>query len=417
MTRKANSTIQWDTLWYNAQLATMTDGERPFGLHENAAIALTGGRIVWIGKTSEIPPAAFESCPSKHDCEGQLVTPGLIDCHTHLIYAGHRADEFEQRLHGASYEEIAKRGGGIVSTVSATRAATMEELIRQASPRLQGLLDEGVTTIEIKSGYGLNVADELKMLRAARALGEIFPVDVVTTFLGAHTVPPEFAGRDDAYIDLVCDEILPAVIAENLADAVDAFCEGIAFSPEQVARVFDAAKAYQLPIKLHAEQLSDLKGAVMAANRQALSVDHIEYLAAEDVPVLAKNGTVAVLLPGAFYCLNETQLPPVAALRDHKVSIAIASDSNPGSSPVGSLILMLNMACQFFKLTPEESLAGVTRNAALALGIHSEVGTLEVGKQGNMVLWDAVEPAQLSYRIGGNPCLRVLYQGKTTIHR
>ncbi len=417
MTIETDMTTRWDALWYNAQLATMSDGKTPFGLQDNAAIGVAGKHIVWIGKTSEIPQAALDSCPSVLDCNGQLVTPGLIDCHTHLVYGGHRAREFELRLNGASYEEIAKSGGGIVSTVAATRAATMDELIAQASPRLQGLLVEGVTTVEIKSGYGLNVADEIKMLRVARTLGATFSVDVVTSFLGAHTVPTEYAGRDDAYIDLVCAEILPAVVAENLADAVDAFCEGIAFTPEQVSRVFDVAKRFQLPIKLHAEQLSDLKGAVMAAKRQALSVDHIEYLAAEDVPVLAQHGTVAVLLPGAFYCLKETQLPPVAALRDHKVPIAIASDSNPGSSPVGSLVLMLNMACRFFSLTPEEALAGVTRNAARALGIDAEVGTLEVGKQANMVLWDACEPAELSYRIGGNPCSRVMYKGTISIAR
>ena len=417
MTRESNNTRRWDAVWYNAQLAIMTDGDTPFGLQNNAAIGVADGHIVWIGKTGEIPQAALKSCPSKLDCEGRLVTPGLIDCHTHLVYAGHRAREFEQRLNGASYEEIAKSGGGIVSTVSATRAATTDELIAQTSPRLQGLLAEGVTTVEIKSGYGLNVADEIKMLRVARTLGEAFSVDVVTSFLGAHTVPAEFAGRDDAYIDFVCNEILPAVVAENLADAVDAFCEGIAFTPEQVSRVFDAAKKFQLPLKLHAEQLSDLKGAVMAAKRQALSVDHIEYLAAEDVAVLAQHGTVAVLLPGAFYCLKETQLPPVTALREHGVPIAIASDSNPGSSPVGSLLLMLNMACRFFSLTPEEALAGVTRNAARALGIDAEVGTLEVGKQANMVLWDAFDPAELSYRIGGNPCSRVMYKGSISIAR
>ncbi len=417
MTKEADTATTWDALWYNAQLATMSDVDTPFGLQGDAAVAVANGRIIWIGKTGEISPAAFASCPSKLDCKGQLVTPGLIDCHTHLVYGGHRAREFEQRLNGASYEEIARSGGGIVSTVSATRSATSDELMRQATPRLQGLIAEGVTTVEIKSGYGLNTVDEIKMLRVARTLGKNYSVDVITSFLGAHTVPTEFAGRDDAYIDLVCEEMLPAVVAENLADAVDAFCEGIAFSPEQVARVFDAAKAHQLPIKLHAEQLSDLKGAVMAAKRQALSVDHIEYLAAEDVPVLAEHGTVAVLLPGAFYCLKETQLPPISALREHGVPIAIASDSNPGSSPVGSLLLMLNMACRFFGLTPEEALAGVTRNAARALGIDAEVGSVEIGKRADMVLWDAFEPAELSYRIGGNPCSRVMYKGAISVAR
>lgn len=315
------------------------------------------------------------------------------------------------RLNGASYEEIARAGGGIVSTVSATRNASADELYDQALTRLQGLMNEGVTTVEIKSGYGLNREDELKMLRVARQLGDNNPVTVVTSFLGAHTTPIEFKGNDDGYIDLVCNEVLPAVIAEGLADAVDAFCEGIAFTPEQVARVFDAAAANKLPIKLHAEQLSDLKGAVMAAQRGALSVDHIEYLAESDVPALAENDTVAVLLPGAFYTLHETQLPPIAVLRQHGVPIAIASDSNPGSSPVASLVLMLNMACTLFRLTPEESLAGVTRHAAQALGLGDRLGTLEVGKQADMVLWKANEPAELSYRVGGNPCQQVMVAG------
>jgi imidazolonepropionase len=346
----------------------MVDGDIAFGLIENAAIGISEGNIVWLGRVDAIPGDAFEACPEKFDCEGQLVTPGFIDCHTHLIYAGNRAKEFELRLKGTSYQDIAREGGGIVSTVLATRNATADELYQQALPRLQGILGEGVTTIEIKSGYGLSVEDELKMLRVARRLGATLPAKVVTSFLGAHALPPEYAGREEAYIDLVCEQILPAVAKDNLADAVDAFCEGIAFTPRQVNRVFKAAQELDLPIKLHAEQLSDLKGAVLAAKLGALSVDHLEFLNEEDVPIIAEHRTVAVLLPGAFYFLRETQLPPVDALRSHNVPIAIASDSNPGSSPVGSLLLMLNMACTLFNLTPGKRCRAlpVTRHKPLA---------------------------------------------------
>ncbi|MEM7195918.1 MAG: imidazolonepropionase [Pseudomonadota bacterium] len=386
------------------------DGE-PFGLIEDAAIAVTGRTIAWVGKTADLPAEGLAECSNRYDCGGRLVTPGLIDCHTHIVYGGHRAREFEQRLHGASYEEISNAGGGIVSTVRDTRSASFDRLYAQSLPRLQTMMDEGVTTIEIKSGYGLTVDDEIKMLKVAKALHASNPVEITTTFLGAHSIPPEFSGNSDGYIDLVCDEMIPAVAEQKLADAVDAFCETIAFSPQQVARVFDAAADYNLPIKLHAEQLSDLKGAVMAARRGALSVDHIEYLHADDVAVVAENGTAAVLLPGAYYCLRETQLPPIDALRKHRVPIAVASDSNPGSSPVGSLLLMLNMACTLFRLTPEEALAGVTRNAALALGMDQETGTVEVGKDADLVAWNVGEPAELSYRIGSNPSEKVLYKG------
>ena len=402
----------WDTLWHNAQVATMREADtNAFGLIEDAAVAVRDSHIAWVGREEEIPGDARQACQSTLDCNGQLVTPGLIDCHTHLVYGGNRAKEFGMRLNGASYEEIARAGGGIVSTVKATRAASYQSLLDQSLSRLLELLNEGVTTVEIKSGYGLNVEDEVKMLCVARDLGDSLPVTVVTSFLGAHALPPEFKDRADDYIDLVCQQALPAVASENLADAVDAFCENIAFSPAQVARVFDTAQQADLPIKLHAEQLSDLKGAVMAAGRGALSVDHLEYLAEDDVPVLAQNGTVAVLLPGAFYCLRETQHPPLASLRKHGVPIALASDSNPGSSPVGSLLLMLNMACTLFRMTPEETLAGVTRNAARALGLQDEIGTLEVGKRADMVLWRATEPTELSYRIGGNPCEQVMHKG------
>ena len=341
------------TLWHNARLATMVAGQTAYGLRDKAAIAVENGTIRWIGDYKNTPEQFRSEQTHRLDCLGQLVTPGLIDCHTHLIYGGNRAAEFEQRLNGASYAEIAKAGGGIISTVSATRIASADELLASATKRLAQFMHEGVTTVEIKSGYGLNLNDEIKMLQVARMLDKNLPVDVLTTFLGAHATPPEFQNDSDAYIDFICTEVLPKVAAAGLADAVDGFCEHIAFTPAQIAKVFAVAQKLQLPIKLHAEQLSDLKGAVMASNLGALSVDHIEYLQESDVAALANNGTTAVLLPGAYYFLNETQLPPISALRQHDVAIAIASDSNPGSSPVASLLLMLNMACTLFKLTPE----------------------------------------------------------------
>ena len=400
-----------DTLWVNANIATMTVSETPYGLMENAAIAIHDGRILWLGSMSELPADYAQSCGSVHDCEGKLVTPGLVDCHTHLVHGGNRAKEFEMRLNGASYEEIAKAGGGIVSTVAATRSASEAELYDQSAPRLEAIMADGATTVEIKSGYGLNLDDELKMLRVARQLGRDYRVNVITTFLGAHALPVEYAGRSHEYIDYVCATILPAVAEEKLADHVDAFCEGIAFSPEQVARVFAAAHQYGLPLKLHAEQLSDLKGAVLAAKQGALSVDHLEYLADEDVAVLAVNDTVAVLLPGAFYYLREAKLPPVAALREQGVAMALATDSNPGSSPISSLPLVMNMACTLFRLTPAEALAGVTCRGAQALGLQEKVGSLVVGKQADLVCWNAHDPAELSYRIGGISCHSVLFNG------
>ena len=409
---KVEGDNQLGILWINANIATMIDGDVPYGLIKNGAIAIHKGCIQWIGAMSELPNNYSESCNEIQDCKGQLVTPGLLDCHTHIVYGGNRAKEFEMRLNGASYEEVAKAGGGIVSTVAATRNASEAELYDQSTPRLEAIMAEGATTVEIKSGYGLNLDDELKTLRVARQLGENYAVDIITTFLGAHALPPEYAGRSDAYIDLVCEEILPAVAAEKLADHVDAFCEGIGFSPEQVARVFKVAEQLGLPTKLHAEQLSDLKGAVMAAKNHALSVDHLEYLVEEDVPVLAANNTVAVLLPGAFYYLRETKLPPMEALRKHQVPIALATDSNPGSSPITSLTLVMNMACTLFKMTPEEALAGVTRNAAQALGIQNKQGILAVGNRANLVLWNATDPAELSYRIGGVSCQKIMFNGK-----
>lgn len=401
-----------DTLWISANIATMTVSEHPYGLMKNAAIAIHGGIIQWLGSMSDLPDNYVQLCMTIQDCHGQLVTPGLIDCHTHLVHGGNRAKEFEMRLNGASYEAIANAGGGIVSTVAATREASESELYDQSAPRLEAMMTEGATTIEIKSGYGLNLENELKMLRVARQLGQDYPVNVVTTFLGAHALPVEYAGRSDDYIDYLCTTVLPAVAAERLADQVDAFCEGIGFSPAQVDRVFAAAQLHDLPIKLHAEQLSDLKGAVLAAKQGALSVDHLEYLCDEDVPVLAANKTVAVLLPGAFYYLRETKLPPLAALRQHGVPIALATDNNPGSSPISSLPLVMNMACTLFRMTPEEALAGVTRHAAQALGLQNKVGTLIVGKQADLVCWKAKEPAELSYRIGDVQPQLVLCEGE-----
>ena len=390
-------------------MATMTTGGVPYGLLERSAIGIRDGRISWVGPAAELPPSCCDAATTL-DCGQQLVTPGLIDCHTHLVYAGNRAREFEMRLNGATYEELSRAGGGINSTVSSTRGTSVEALVDLARPRVERLMQDGVTTVEIKSGYGLTTADELKMLQAARLLDSL-PVTVKTSFLGAHALPPEYANDKDGYIDLVCREMLPAVIDSGLADAVDGFCEGIAFDVAQMERVFDVAQAAGLPIKLHAEQLSDLNGAAMAARRGALSVDHLEYLSHADVNRLVENSTVAVLLPGAFFCLRETQLPPIEALRQAGVPIALASDQNPGSSPVGSLTLMLGMGCTLFQLTPEESLAGVTRHAAQALGLAADIGTIETGKRADLVLWQVKHPAELSYRLGDLACQKVLYGG------
>ena len=401
-----------DAIWLNARLATMADTGVPYGALEDGALATRGGRIAWVGAIGDLPGKPEALAETVHDCGGRWITPGLIDCHTHLIYGGNRAGEFEQRLEGASYEEIARAGGGIASTVAATRAASEDALYEAAQPVLRSLMAEGVTTIEIKSGYGLDTANEAKMLRVARRLGGTPALTVRTTFLGAHALPPEFEGRADDYIDAVCTEMLPVIAGENLADAVDAFCEGIGFSREQTSRVFEAAKAHGLPVKLHAEQLSNLRGAVLAAEYGALSADHLEHLDDEGVAAMAGAGTIAVLLPGAYYFLRETNAPPVDKLRAAGVPIAIASDSNPGSSPAGSILLMANMACTLFRLTPEEALAGITRNAGLALGIGARVGTLEVGKDADFVLWDIDKPAELAYRIGFNPCAGVVKGGR-----
>jgi imidazolonepropionase len=403
-------------LWTHARLATMAPAVRAaYGAIDNGAIAVAGDVIRWVGDHSLLP-ADIPAQVRVHSAGGRWVTPGLIDCHTHLVYGGDRAREFEQRLTGVSYAEIARRGGGIVSTVAATRAAGEAQLVASARPRLATLTGEGVTTVEIKSGYGLDLDTELRMLRAARRLGEDGIADVVTTFLGAHALPPEYAGRADDYIDFVCSQVMPRVAALGLADAVDAFCEGIGFTCAQTERVFEQAAALGLPVKLHAEQLSDLGGAALAARFGALSADHLEYVSESSIAAMAQAETVAVLLPGAFYFLRESKKPPLDAFRRAGVPVAIATDSNPGSSPVTSLLLMLNMACTLFHMTPEESLAGVTRHAAKALGRADQVGTLESGKQADFVLWNIEHPAELAYRIGFNPCHLVVKRGRIVAH-
>ena len=385
---------------------------QPYGLIDDAALVVSGGMLQWIGVRSDLPPGLLASCAQTHDVHdaaGALITPGLTDCHTHLVYGGNRAGEFEQRLNGTSYEDIAKAGGGIASTVKATRDATELDLQAQSTPRLQALLAEGVTTIEIKSGYGLALAHERKTLRVARSLGATHPVSVQTTFLGAHAVPPEFVGRADDYVDDIL-RMLPLLHAEGLVDAVDAFCERIGFSLAQTERVFKAAKALGLPVKLHAEQLSDSGGAQMAASYGALSCDHLEWLSDAGATAMAQAGTAAVLLPGAFYFLRETKLPPIAALRSAGVPMAISTDCNPGSSPCTSLLLMLNMACTLFRLTPEEALAGVTRNAARALGLKDR-GVLAAGMRADFVLWGVQSPADLSYAFGSCPRTQTVFNG------
>jgi imidazolonepropionase len=392
-----------DIVFTNARLATMACG---YGELPDGAVAVTGGRISWIGARADAPPAAIV-----HDCGGCWLTPGLVDCHTHIVHAGNRSDEFEARLNGASYEEIARRGGGIMSTVRATRAASIDELLRQSLPRVRSLLAEGVTTLEVKSGYGLELEAEANMLRAARRIGELLPVRVRTTFLGAHALPPEFAGRADAYVDELCERMLPQLAREGLVDAVDAFCERIGFSNAQTERVFACARELGLPVKLHAEQLSDQGGAQLVARYGGLSADHLEHVTPEGIAAMAAAGTVAVLLPGAYYFLRETVAPPVAALREAGVPIALATDCNPGTSPLSSILLTMNMACTLWRLTPQEALAACTINAARALGLQHEIGTLEPGKRADFALWDIDRPAALAYAIGFNPCRGVVNGG------
>ncbi|ABQ70971.1 imidazolonepropionase [Rhizorhabdus wittichii RW1] len=398
--------MRCDRLWRDARLATMAGNG--LGIVEDGVVAASEGRILYAGPAADAP--AFD--PDRAETlDGRWITPGLIDCHTHLVHAGDRAREFELRLAGASYEEIARAGGGIVSTMRATRDADEARLVELALPRLDALIAEGATTVEVKSGYGLTVADELKMLRAARRLGEARPVGIRATLLGAHALPPEYAGDADGYVDLVCREMIPAAAREGLADAVDAFCEGIGFTPAQTQRVFDAARAAGLPVKLHAEQLSNLHGAKLAAEAGALSADHLEHLDADGIAAMARAGTVATLLPGAYYFVRETKLPPVDGLRAAGVPIAIATDCNPGTSPLSSLLLTMNMGATLFRLTVDECLAGVTRNAARALGLQAEIGTLEPGKSCDLAIWDIERPAELVYRIGFNPLHTRIWKG------
>ena len=399
-------------IWRNARLAARAD---PADVLENAAIVVRDGRIEWFGKEAGLPSRFAEAV--SHDLEGRLVTPGLVDCHTHLVYAGNRAEEFAMRLEGASYEDIAKRGGGIVSTVRNTRAASEDELFAQSLRRLDALLAEGVTALEIKSGYGLDLPTERKMLRVARRLAAARPVTISTTFLGAHALPPEYAGRADDYIAHVCDEMLPALASEGLVDAVDVFCERIAFTLEQAERVFDAASKLNLPVKMHAEQLSLMGSAALAAKHHALSADHLEFLDEAGAIAMREAGTVAVLLPGAFYFIREKQLPPIGLLRRHGVPIALASDSNPGTSPSTSLLLMLNMGCTLFRLSVAEVLAGVTRHAAKALG-HADVnGEITIGAKADFVAWDIETLAELAYWTGLDRCALVVRHGAVTVDK
>ncbi|MEY5038999.1 MAG: hypothetical protein RL472_2105 [Pseudomonadota bacterium] len=390
----------------HATIATMVGD---YGLIEDGALVAEGEQILWVGQTSDIP-AQWQALPAQ-DCGGRLLTPGLVDCHSHIVFGGHRAVEFEMRLNGASYEDVARAGGGILSTVTATRAVTEDELLASALARADLMIAAGATTIEVKSGYGLTVDDELKMLRVARRIAQHRPLHVVTTHLAAHAIPPEYKGRADAYIDEVAIPSLHAAHAEHLIDAVDAFCEGIAFSPAQVERLFQAALALGLPIKLHAEQLSDLKGAILAARMGAMSCDHVEYIGQDGVEAMARAGTVAVILPGAFYTLRETQSPPIAAFRAAGVAMAVATDFNPGSSPVASLPLSMNMACTLFRMTPLEALQGTTLHAARALGL-ADRGTIAPGQLADLCLWDATHPAELSYRIGATPLHTRIFGGR-----
>ncbi len=390
----------------HATIATLVGD---YGLIEDGAVVAEGEQILWVGQTSDLP-AQWQTLPAQ-DCGGRLLTPGLVDCHSHIVFGGHRAVEFEMRLNGASYEEVARAGGGILSTVTATRAASEAELLASALARADLMIAAGATTIEVKSGYGLTIEDELKMLRVARRIAQHRPLRVVTTHLAAHAIPPDYKGRADAYIDEVAIPSLHAAQAQGLIDAVDAFCEGIAFSPAQVERLFQAALALGLPIKLHAEQLSDLKGAILAARMGAMSCDHVEYIGPDGVAAMAAAGSVAVILPGAFYTLRETQAPPIAAFRAAGVPMAVATDFNPGSSPVASLPLSMNMACTLFRMTPLEALQGTTCHAARALGL-ADRGTIAPGQLADLCLWDATHPAELSYRIGATPLHTRIFGGR-----
>tara|TARA_B110000091_G_scaffold91791_1_gene100273 strand:+ start:5402 stop:6640 length:1239 start_codon:yes stop_codon:yes gene_type:complete len=407
-------TNHWQTLWINIHLATMTDGGKSYGAIEEGALAVSEGKIAWLGKEKNLP--VFDKRRVQViDGQGQWLTPGLIDCHTHLVYGGNRANEFEMRLQGKSYQEISQAGGGIVSTVKATRAASEAELLASAMPRLMALHQEGVTSLEVKSGYGLDTITEIKMLKVASELAKKLPVTIKRTFLGAHALPIEYTDQADAYIDLVCDEMIPKIAVAQLADAVDVFCEGIGFDLKQTERIFAAAQSNGLSIKVHAEQLSNLGGTELAAKYQALSSDHLEFLSVDGIKAMAKADMTAVLLPGAFYFLRETQLPPIDALRQAGVAIAIATDVNPGSSPICSLQLMLNMACTLFKLTPAEAIAGVTCHGAKALGLSASKGQLKVGFDADLACWRIKQPAELCYQFGVNPLSSLFKAGLQVI--
>ena len=400
----------WDRLLVNVTLATFI-GDAPFGLIERGAIAMRQGRITWLGGMDDLPDSPEQLAQQVEWLDGALVTPGLIDCHTHLVFGGDRAHEFDMRLNGASYEDIARAGGGIVSSVKATREASEDALFTQSLPRAKALLGDGVTTLEIKSGYGLNLETERRMLRVARRIGRELGITVRTSFLGLHALPPEYRERRDDYVDLVCDEMLPTLAAEGLVDAVDAFCEGIGFSHAETRRLFDRAKQLELPVKLHAEQLSDLDGAALVAEFGGLSADHLEHLSEAGIEAMAAAGTVAVLLPGAFYALRETRLPPISLLRQHGVRMAVATDCNPGTSPLLSLRLAASMGCTLFRLTPDEALRGITVNAAAALGL-ADRGTLAIGQRADLVVWQVKTPAELCYWIGGSLVKQIVLGGE-----
>ena len=408
---QTNDVNRLDAVWLNARLATLVEGRPGLGIVESGAIAARDGRIIFVGPQDELPSAAGAAARFI-DCDGRWITPALIDCHTHLVYGGDRAHEFELRLAGATYEQIAREGGGILSTVHATRAASEDELMRSALKRLDALIAEGVSTVEVKSGYGLELAAERKSLRVARQLAQARSVTIRATFLGAHALPPEFMGKRDAYVAHVADTMIPTLASEGLIDAVDGFCEGIAFTREEIARVFAAARRAGLPVKLHADQLSNSGGAALAAEFGALSADHLEYADEAGLAAMARAGVVAVLLPGAYYVLKERHAPPVEFMREARLAMAIATDSNPGTSPMTSLLLALNMAATLFGLTVDECIAGATRNAARALGLANETGTLEAGKSADLAIWDIERPAELVYRLGFNPLHARVWRGR-----
>jgi imidazolonepropionase len=403
---------RWDALYLHGLIATCEISDAPYGLLKKGALAVKGNKIAWVGAMQELPDVPERLAEQVHDLQGKCITPGLIDCHTHLVYAGNRYHEFEMRLQGATYAEIARAGGGIRSTVAATRAVSEDALLQQSLKRARAMASNGVTTVEIKSGYGLDLITELKMLRVAARIGEILPITISPTFLGAHTIPEEYQGRANEYVDLICNVMIPAVAREKLANNADIFCETIAFDLAQTQRVFETAKQYGLGIKCHAEQLSNSGSAALAAKYDALSVDHLEFVTEDSIEAIARSGTVAVLLPGAYYFLRETRMPPIDLLRKHRVPMAVATDCNPGTSPITSLLLILNMACTLFKLTPEEALLGATRHAAKALGLESTHGTLTIGKEADFVIWDISHPAELAYQMGMNQVERVVKAGK-----